>query len=102
MSRSWPSYLTIIAVAGIAGVALFRTEMHTPVAHAAAAANTGWEYQTISVEVGSLANKLTDLGRDGWEVFSILNTDFKVENEPDGKAHLMTVRLEVTAKRPKS
>jgi hypothetical protein len=63
---------------------------------------TAWDYQTASVEAGNLNAKLLELGRDGWEAFAIVSSDAVVDNAPDGKPHLTTLRFEVTAKRPKA
>lgn len=100
MSHPWQSWLPACALAGIAGFTLIRSEMQPRPAHAAAGA-AGWDYQTASVELGSLSTKLTEFGRDGWEVFSIVNTDATVDNGADGKPHVINLRVEVTAKRPK-
>lgn len=59
-----------------------------------------WEYVTGSIEPGSLQARLTELGNDGWEVFSIARVDSVVDQTADGKTHLVSEKLEVTAKRP--
>lgn len=64
------------------------------------AAGGKWEYVTGSIETGSLQARLTELGNDGWEVFSIERVDSVVDQTADGKTHLTSEKLEVTAKRP--
>lgn len=103
MSRSVRAWLAAAALAVVMGTlssTAFRSDRHAAQAHAAAAV-AGWEYQTASVELASLATKLTEFGRDGWEVFSLMHTDGVVETGADGKPHITYTRVEVTAKRPK-
>jgi hypothetical protein len=100
MSRSWPSWLSVAALAAAVGLMAARSERQDARAYAAAGA-AGWEYQTASVELASLATKLTEFGRDGWEVFSLMHTDGVVDTGADGKPHIVYLRAEVTAKRPK-
>ncbi len=97
--RSWSWFAAVLFV-GILGLLGTRSEVHTVRANAAAA-NAGWEYQTASVELGSLSTKLNDLGKDSWDVVMIIPTDSVVDNGPDGKPHVLVQRVEVTAKRPK-
>lgn len=59
-----------------------------------------WEYVTVSTEASSLQARLTELGDQGWEVFSIDRADMAVEQGVDGNAHVVVSRYEVTAKRP--
>lgn len=100
MSRSWPSWLSVLALAAAVCFVAIRSERQEAQVHAAAAV-AGWEYQTSSVELASLATKLTEFGRDGWEVFSLMHTDGIVDTGADGKPHITYTRVEVTAKRPK-
>lgn len=93
--------LTVLA-AFVAGLGMLLMNTPRPARAAAVAATTNWEYQTASVDAASLATKLIECGRDGWEVFAIVSTDAIVENAPDGKPHVTTQRFEVTAKRPKA
>ena len=58
-----------------------------------------WEYSTTGLEASVLPAKLTELGNDGWDVFSIVRTDSVVEQGNDGKTHLTTSQFQVTAKR---
>jgi hypothetical protein len=100
MTRIQHSYWIGLCLAAIAGLFVARGEpQHKAFA---AAAPAGWEYQTASVELGSLGTKLTEFGRDGWEVFSIAHSDAIVDTGADGKPHVTYVRVEVTAKRPKT
>lgn len=96
MTRSqWYGLGLVVAVLA-SGVLVSRTG-----AAGGAQGPTVWEYQTASVETGSLATKLMEFGRDGWEVFSIVSTDATVDTGADGKPHVVNLRVEVTAKRPK-
>ncbi len=88
--------LCLAALAVLAGYRLFGT----PTA-IAAPQPAGWEYQTASVDLGSLTPKLTELSRDGWEVFNVISVDTLIDQTPDGKTHILTQRVEVTAKRAK-
>lgn len=66
------------------------------------AGRTTWEYQTLSVDLPSLAARLNELGGEGWEVFSIISTDGVVDTQADTKPHVLCQRVEVTAKRPRT
>ena len=64
------------------------------------AAVAEWEYNSQSIEAASIQTKLTELGTAGWDVFSVTSTDAVVDDTTgDGKPHVVTRRLEVTAKR---
>lgn len=72
--------------------------------HAAAQADPArvtWEYNTANVDTGSLQTKLAEFGDAGWEVFSVIAADSKVEQGADGIPHLTVLRMDVTAKRAK-
>lgn len=69
-------------------------------ADVAATTAVKWEYVTGAVEPGALQARLTELGKDGWDVFSIERIDSTVDQTADGKTHLVSEKLEVSAKRP--
>jgi hypothetical protein len=60
-----------------------------------------WDYTSVGVDLSSLPARLTELGNDSWEVVSVLSTDAAVEQQADGKAHVVGQRVEVVAKRPR-
>lgn len=101
MSRRSLSWLSVALLAGVVGLHCARLDVHTGQAQAAAAANTGWEYQTASIDLGSLTPKLIELSRDGWEVINIISVDTMIDQTPDGKTHILTQRVEVTSRKPK-
>lgn len=101
MSRQCLSWMPVALFAGVLSLVVMRAELHTAPAHAAVAANAGWDYQTSSVDLGSLTPKLIELGKDGWDVINIISIDTLIDQTPDGKTHILTQRVEVTAKRPK-
>lgn len=98
MTRSQFPWL-VLCLAALAVLAGYRL-LGTPAA-IAAPQPSGWEYQTASVDLGSLTPKLTELSRDGWEVFNVISVDTLIDQTPDGKTHILTQRVEVTAKRAK-
>jgi hypothetical protein len=100
VSRRNLYYAPVLLVVGVLGLAFFRTEKHAVQAQTATAA-ASWEYQTSSIELGSLTTKLTELSRDGWDVFNVIAVDTMINQTPDGKTHILTQRVEVTAKRAK-
>ena len=96
----------LFAIGLAAGYLLFGTRGNSlaPVKEAMAQATAArdaivWEYRTSSTDVISLQAILTALGADGWEVFSITSVDAILDTGPDGKPHVTSQRLEVTAKR---
>ena len=101
MSRPVSFWLPMVLLAIAAGFLIPRSESVVVTAQAAQNARTVWDYQTVSVELGSLSLKLNELGKEGWEVLMIIPTDSVVENGTDSKAHLLVQRVEVTAKRAK-
>lgn len=68
---------------------------------AVSSAATLWEYSTSSIDLPSLQSKLTTMGIDGWEVISVTATDATLDQGTDGKMHVSSQRVEVTAKRKK-
>ena len=102
MSRSMKSGLAAAIACSVFGLLLLRTEVHSVQVQAAtAAALSGWDYQTASVDLASLTPKLMELSKDGWEVINIISIDTMIDQTPDGKAHILTQRVEVTSRRPK-
>lgn len=59
-----------------------------------------WDYQTREVDLSTLQAELVTMGRDRWDVVSILHVDQTVDNQADGRAHLQAGRVMVVAKRP--
>jgi hypothetical protein len=68
----------------------------------AAIAPLAWDYLSTSVELVSLSNKLTELGNDGWEVISVFSTRTELDSQSDTKPHIVTLRVEVVARRPRA
>jgi hypothetical protein len=99
MARLLWSWWPLMLLAGVLSPLVVRFD--SGLVRAQTVAIAGWEYQTASVELGSLTPKLLELGRDGWEVFNIISIDTMVDQTPDGKTHILTQRVEVTAKKPK-
>lgn len=63
------------------------------------AGNEVWEYSTVNLEPGNLQAKLTEMGQQGWQVFSIVNSDFALDQTAEANPRLVVQRQEVTAKR---
>lgn len=64
---------------------------------------TKWQYNTTQISLDQLPQTLTDMGNDGWEVFSIQDTRSVVESDPATNVpHVKTVTFQVSAKRPAS
>lgn len=62
---------------------------------------TKWEYSTATIDIGSLAGTLSELGTQGWEVFSVDHVASVLEQQnADGKTRLVAEKMQVTAKRP--
>lgn len=99
MNRSSFRALTLILF-GLAVVAGYRL-IAVPMPSIATEASAGWDYQTASVDLGSLTPKLMELSKDGWEVINIITIDTLIDQTPDGKTHILTQRVEVTARRAK-
>ena len=60
-----------------------------------------WEYSTSTVDLGSLAATLNELGPQGWEVFSVDHVVSGLEQPAaDGKTRLVVEKLQVTSRRP--
>jgi hypothetical protein len=60
-----------------------------------------WDYSTATVDLGSLAGTLSELGTQGWEVFSVDHVvSYLDQQEADGKTRLVVEKMQVTAKRP--
>jgi len=60
-----------------------------------------WEYTTATVELGSLPATLSDLGPQGWEVFSVDHVVSVIEQPgADGKTRLVAEKVQVTGRRP--
>jgi hypothetical protein len=91
--------LLLIVLSSLAVVAGYRMIVAPP-ALAAPEASV-WEYQTGSVDLGSLTPRLTELGKDGWEVINVISIDTMIDQTPDGKTHILTQRVEVTSRRAK-
>lgn len=86
---------------GVLAVVLVYTQagLHAQV-EGPSGSGTSWDYQTREVDVSTLQAELVTLGRDRWEVVSILHVDQTVDNQADGRAHLQAGRVLVVAKRP--
>lgn len=82
-----------------ASVLLFQTGLNAQV-EAPSTPAVGWDYQTREVDLSTLQAELVTLGRDRWQVVSILHVDQTVENQADGRAHLQANRVAVVVKRP--
>ncbi len=102
--KTWIQQNSLALVLGIvAGYCLFGRDALPPAENplqaqvAVPAEATNWEYKTISIDRVSLPMTLTSMGSDGWEVFAVTPIDAALE----GNAHVITQRLEVTAKRKK-
>ncbi len=67
----------------------------------ATAAVVEWEYTSQNVDAASVQTKLNEIGSAGWEAFSVSSTDATVDTAGDGKPHVVTQRMEISAKRPK-
>jgi hypothetical protein len=64
---------------------------------------TKWQYNTTQISLDELPQTLTDMGNDGWEVFSIQDTRSVVESDPATNVpHVRTETFQVSAKRPAS
>ena len=62
---------------------------------------TKWQYNTTQISLDQLPQTLTDMGNDGWEVFSIQDTRSVVESDlATNVPHVKTETFQVTAKRP--
>lgn len=59
-----------------------------------------YEYTTASSDVSSLQTELNKLGKEGWNVVSVLREDLTLAQENDGKNHIRTVQVTIVAKRP--
>jgi hypothetical protein len=59
-----------------------------------------WEYTTMTIDVGELPARLNDLGREGWDVFSLERAGLFLDQAAEGKTRLVTDTLQLTAKRP--
>ncbi len=96
-SRLLPGLLLVLCM-----VAAYRmtTVVPQPIV-AAAQVEPQWEYQTASVELGSLTPKLIELANNHWDVVNIISTDTLIDQQPDGKTHIVTQRVEVTSRRKK-
>ena len=58
-------------------------------------------FTTATVDLGSLAGTLSELGTQGWEVFSVDHVvSYLDQQEADGKTRLVVEKMQVTAKRP--
>jgi len=91
----------LAVLAGMVVTAGYRLVSVPAPLRAATATTPGWDYQTASVDLGSLTPKLMELSKDGWEVVSIISIDTLIDQQPDGKTHIVTQRVEVTARRAK-
>lgn len=84
--------LILLAMSGLVGVLSAGPETGT---------SSKWEYNTTQITLDQLTKTLTDMGNDGWEVFSIQDTRSIVETDPATSApHVKTEMFQVTAKRP--
>jgi hypothetical protein len=92
--------LLLIVLFALALAAGYRM-IGAPTPALAAPEAAGWEYQTGSVDLGSLTPRLMELGKEGWEVINIISIDTMIDQTPDGKTHILTQRVEVTSRRPK-
>lgn len=87
--------MLVIGLAFLAGQARLTAQDAAPTP-----ARTTWEYRTANLELSTLQSELINMGREGWEVVTILHTDQSVDSQADGRAHLLSGRVEVIAKRP--
>jgi hypothetical protein len=60
---------------------------------------TKWQYNSIQINANELPAKLTELGNDGWEVFSIVQAESKVVSA-DGSAKVVADKYDVTGRKP--
>ncbi len=60
-----------------------------------------WEYTTVSIDAAELQRGLDELGKDGWDVFSIVRADSSVGQGNDGKTHITAHSFQVSGKRRK-
>ena len=59
-----------------------------------------WQYTAVNINANELAVKLTELGNDGWEVFSVVPAESKVDGS-DGTARVISDKYDVSAKKRK-
>jgi len=67
----------------------------------AAAPAVRWEYTTTMTDPAQLQSRLTELGQDGWEVFSIERADSQLVQPNASDNHITTTQYQITGKRPK-
>lgn len=60
-----------------------------------------WEYTTTMSDPAQLQLRLTELGQDGWEVFSIERADSQLMQPNASENHITTTQYQITGKRPK-
>ena len=92
--------LASVLIAALVVVAVLLIERPAP-SHAQANASNArptWEYHTLNVEPESLQTRLNDLGKEGWEVFSIMRMDSKLHQDA-GENRIRTTEVAVTARR---
>lgn len=94
-SNSW----TLAVVVGLVGAWMFATSEQARSYPDGEPQFTKWEYTSVGTEATSLPVRLSELGEQGWEVFSIDRSDMVLEMG-DGNTHLVASRYEVSAKRP--
>ncbi len=95
-----PLALGLTCAAATAGALLFvqsHSQAQAPAATEAAPA--AWDYRTQQVEISVLQSTLVTLGREGWELVTILHVDQTVEDAADGRPHLRAGRVEIVAKK---
>lgn len=90
--------LTILGVFVLTS-ALLIGHTTTPAAGAAKAEANKWEYITESVGSATLQDRLSQLGKAGWEVFSVTRSDSVLENQQLNQPRIRVTNFQVTAKR---
>lgn len=95
-----PAGIVYTALGLAAGALVASSAIPRAAAQPAVVAQT-WEYQTANLIPGDLQRKLTEMGQQGWQVFSIVNSDFSVDQTAENSPRLVVQRLEVTARRPR-
>ena len=93
--RSRWSTIALLAVALTAGLLLSGREA---VSYQNDAKPTKWEYTAVNINSNELAVKLTELGNSGWEVFSVVPAQSKVDGS-DGTARVISEKYDVSARK---
>ncbi len=60
---------------------------------------TRWDYTSVEIDASTIDSKLGELAIQKWEVFSIVRSDSVVDQDGDGKTHVLASKFRVTAKK---